>query len=89
MDAGVDDLGLALRPDHEDRWHLALDDATRKVDVNAPTVVIDGDGLPGRVAAAQAVAVVAGSDGWNDRRCRNGLPCPPRGCGYAHATEGM
>ena len=41
VDAVVDDLGLAVRADDEERRHLALHDAAREFDIDLAAVVKD------------------------------------------------
>src|SRR5579883_1291282 len=73
VDAAVGDLELAFRADDEERRHLALDDAARKLDIDPTAVVVDGCRPPRRIVAAQGIAVVARRGGGNDRRGRSGM----------------
>src|SRR5579883_1795938 len=71
--AAVGDLELAFRADDEERRHLALDDAARKLDIDPTSIVVDGCRPPRRIVAAQGIAVVARRSGGNDWRRRNGM----------------
>src|SRR5579875_871523 len=73
VDAAVGDLKLAFRADDEERRHLALHDAARKLDIDPTSIVVDSDRPPGRIVAAQGVAVVARGCGGNDWRRWYGL----------------
>ncbi len=55
-DAVVDELPLALRPDDEERRHLALADAARELDEDLPPVVEGAQRSPGRAVALDLVA---------------------------------
>jgi hypothetical protein len=73
VNTAVDDLGLALGTDDEDRRHLALHDAARENDIDTAAIVEDGNRPPWRRISGQAVAIVARRLDRDDGRCRNGL----------------
>src|ERR1700751_1745389 len=57
VDSIVDELGLAVLADHEQRRHLALSDPRREFDVDLAAIVIGVDRPPRRVITLNDIAV--------------------------------
>src|SRR6476660_797600 len=66
--AVVDDLGLAVRPDDEQRRHLALTNSGREFDVDFAAVIVGADRTPGWSVALDGITRAALSLIWNKRR---------------------
>src|SRR5467141_2586806 len=49
--AVIDDFGLTIRADDEQRRHLALNNARREFDIDLAAIVIGADWPPGRIVA--------------------------------------
>src|SRR6516164_389377 len=68
IDAIIDELGLTVLTDDEQRRHLALTDSRRELDIDFAAVVIRIDRPPGRIVALDHVAVAALTH-LRDERC--------------------
>src|SRR6185312_4490554 len=69
----IDDFGLAIRTDDEQRRHLALNDAKGEFDVDLAPIVVGIDRPPRRIIALESVAIAPLRRLGKNWRWRNGL----------------
>src|SRR3954468_3319945 len=62
----IDEVGLAVGADDEERWHLALDDPLREFDINFPPVIIRRERPPRWAVALDRVPKGTLRRIWND-----------------------
>ena len=87
MDTGIGDLQLAIGTENEQRWQLALHDATWKDYTDTPPIIKNGDRSPRRAVSLnlQGVAIVPGRLGGDDRHSRGSRAIVSWLCRICHA----